>query len=284
MRGSIKHQVATILKKYNAQGISKKEERSKNETKGFNNQKVSPYIHSYESYRAVFSTIKNIAEYAKKHYNVKSIDKIDNNIIQMYFLGKIADGVSYKSISNQVSHLSKVKDEFQYTKDQLERVRFSANGVAKKQNLQPRAYKQTLLDKIKLENSKLQTTFELQRELGLRISAAISINLNNQLHKHQDGYTLTFKEKGGKISEKNISIELVNKIKENSKDGLFNVSQSTYTKSLKKEVIRNGGKWTGTHGMRHSYAQNRLEEGYSKQNVSENMGHIREEITDTYLR
>ena len=36
--------------------------------------------------------------------------------------------------------------------------------------------------------------------------------------------------------------------------------------------------------MRHSYAQNRLEQGYSKQNVSESIGHIREEITDTYLR
>jgi len=284
MRGSIKYQLSTILKKYDGKGISKKTNRENGDTKGFNNQKVSDKIHSYESYRATFSTMKNIAEYAKANHNIKSIDKISNNVIQLYFLKKITEGISYRTLSNQVSHLSKIEQEFAYDKNQLQTIRELAKGILPKQRLAPRAYNQKLLDKIQLQNSALQTTFNLQRELGLRVSAATFININTQLSKNGELNILKFKEKGGKVSEKVISNDLVSKLKENSVEGIFKVSTSTYTKSLEKAIKNNGGKWNGTHGMRHSYAQNMLEKGYSKQSVSESMGHQREEITDTYLR
>ena len=284
MRGSIKYQLSTILKKYDGKGISKKTNRENGDTKGFNNQKVSDKIHSYESYRATFSTMKNIAEYAKANHNIKSIDKISNNVIQLYFLKKITEGISYRTLSNQVSHLSKIEQEFAYDKNQLQTIRELAKGILPKQRLAPRAYSQKLLDKIQLQNSALQTTFNLQRELGLRVSAATFINVNTQLSKNGELNILKFKEKGGKVSEKVISNDLVSKLKENSVEGIFKVSTSTYTKSLEKAIKNNGGKWNGTHGMRHSYAQNMLEKGYSKQSVSESMGHQREEITDTYLR
>jgi len=45
-----------------------------------------------------------------------------------------------------------------------------------------------------------------------------------------------------------------------------------------------GNKYNGTHGLRHSFAQDKLEEGYTKGQVSEMMGHVREDITDVYLR
>ena len=58
----------------------------------------------------------------------------------------------------------------------------------------------------------------------------------------------------------------------------------TYSRNLEKAITKSGQKWTGTHGMRHSYAQNQLEAGKTKSEVSQEMGHNREEITDTYLR
>ncbi len=52
------------------------------------------------------------------------------------------------------------------------------------------------------------------------------------------------------------------------------------------------GRSTGAHGLRHSYAQERLDElqraGLSQDlaltTVSQEMGHFRAEITETYLR
>ena len=42
--------------------------------------------------------------------------------------------------------------------------------------------------------------------------------------------------------------------------------------------------YNGTHGMRHSYAQEQLSKGLSKAEVSAELGHVREEITNIYLR
>lgn len=52
------------------------------------------------------------------------------------------------------------------------------------------------------------------------------------------------------------------------------------------------GRSTGAHGLRHSYAQERMTElqnrGLSRdaalETVSQEMGHFRPEITETYLR
>jgi len=90
--------------------------------------------------------------------------------------------------------------------------------------------------------------------------------------------------KGGKILEKELSKELVQKVKENAKNGIFEIKKDTYTKELKEAIEKTGQTYNGTHGIRHSFAHQKLEEGYSKQEVSEMMGHNREEITNVYLR
>ena len=52
---------------------------------------------------------------------------------------------------------------------------------------------------------------------------------------------------------------------------------------FQKQIEKSGQKYNGTHGIRHSYAQKMLET-HSKAEVSKELGHTREEITDTYLR
>jgi site-specific recombinase XerD len=73
-------------------------------------------------------------------------------------------------------------------------------------------------------------------------------------------------------------------IRENATDGKFNIAYTTYKDNLKSAIEKSGQEYNGTHGIRHAYAQNLLEQGYSKAEVSKEMGHVREEITNTYLR
>ena len=86
---------------------------------------------------------------------------------------------------------------------------------------------------------------------------------------------------------------MVNKINSYiEKEKSFNVSYNSYSNALKKVVQEVGEKYSGTHGFRYNYAQNRMDfyqnQGYSRDEAlkmtSENMGHHRAEITEVYLR
>ena len=94
-----------------------------------------------------------------------------------------------------------------------------------------RAYKN--LDKITLKSEKAQIAFELQRDYGLRLKEAIHINLNRQL---KDNITLFVQGKGGKIIEKHLDRDLVQKIEKNAQNGIFELKKDIYTKELKEAI------------------------------------------------
>ena len=145
-----------------------------------------------------------------------------------------------------------------------------------KAELETRAYKN--LEKIDLKD-KNQVAFELQRDYGLRVNASTHIDLNKQLN----GNTLTFREKGGKLGKKELNPTLAQKLRENAVEGKYEVNKRTYSRDLQKKIEESGQKYNGTHGIRHTYAQKMLE-NHTKAEVSQEMGHSREEITHTYLR
>lgn len=122
----------------------------------------------------------------------------------------------------------------------------------------------------------------LQRDYGLRLKEATHINIDRFLN----GNMITVTGKGGKIIEREISQNMIDALKKHANEnGLYKVSQSTYSKNLRSALEEQGNQWNGTHGLRHSYAQKRmLEDGATKAEVSAEMGHVRESITDVYLR
>ena len=187
----------------------------------------------------------------------------------------------YRTASNYLSELGKVQEHFNFSKNDIKELRSEL-----KENLErtgqiaqeTRAYSN--LDKVVLKSEKAQIAFLLQRDYGLRLKEATHINLDRQLKDN----TLFVQGKGGKILEKELTKDLVQKIEKNAQNGIFEVKRDNYIKELKSEIEKTGQIFNGTHGIRHSFAQRKLEEGYSKAEVSEMMGHNREEITDVYLR
>lgn len=273
--GSINYQVAKIIKAHNGIRKSKLECRNKSGIVSIeSHHKVSNYFHSYKSLDNARNDLKNLGNYAKQEFGIKDMSKIDINVVTDWILDK---NITYNTASNYLSELNKVHEHFSFTREEIKELRKELKTELRKNELTHRAYKH--LDKIQLPE-KSQIAFELQRDYGLRMSEATHINIQKQLH----GNILSYQQKGGKWSEKEISKELADKIKEHSENGIYHISKNTYRDHLKKAIEKTRQKYNGTHGIRHAYAQKELEKGKTKQEVSESLGHKREEITNTYLR
>lgn len=272
--GSVKYQVSQIIQKVNGIGTSKKETREQSGVKSLESgHKVSEKVHSFKSLENLRNDLTNLANYAKAEFQIKDIREINIDIVSSWINSK---DISYNTASNYVSELNKVSEHFNFTREEIKDLRADLKKELPKTELETRAYKN--LEKIELK-PKHQVAFELQRDYGLRVNAASHINLDKQLN----GNTLTFREKGGKLSQKELSSNLAQKIRENAVEGKYEINKRTYARDFQKQIEKSGQKYNGTHGIRHTYAQKMLET-HSKAEVSQEMGHSREEITDTYLR
>lgn len=272
--GSVKYQVSQILQKVNGIGTSKKETRDQSGVKSLESgHKISDKVHSFKSLENLKNDLTNLANYAKTEFKIQDIKAINIDIVSSWIDSK---NIGYNTASNYFSELNKVSAHFNFTREEIKELRADLKNDLPKTVLETRAYKN--LEKIEL-NPKHQVAFELQRDYGLRVNASTHINLDKQLN----GNTLTYREKGGKLSQKKLNPNLAQKIRENAAEGKYEVNKRTYARDLQKKIKESGQKYNGTHGIRHSYAQKMMETN-SKAEVSQEMGHSRAEITDTYLR
>ena len=272
--GSVKYQVSQILQKVNGIGASKKETRDQSGVKSLESgHKVSDKVHSFKSLENLKNDLTNLATYAKNEFQLQDIKEINIDIVSSWLESK---NIGYSTASNYMSELNKVSDHFNFTRNEVKDLRADLKKELPKAELETRAYKN--LEKLELKD-KNQAAFELQRDYGLRVNASTHIDLNKQLN----GNTLTYREKGGKLSQKELNPTLAQKIRENAVEGKYEINKRTYSRDLQKKIEESGQKYNGTHGIRHSYAQKMLETN-SKAEVSQEMGHSRAEITDTYLR
>jgi integrase len=273
--GSIKYQVAKIIKKYNGIGQSKMESRNSSGLKSQNGHNVSDKFHSYKSLDNARRDLINLGEYANQKFKIKDMSKITAEVVRSWIQDK---DITYNTASNYLSELNKVADHFNFKREEIKALRTEFKTELKENILTSRAYKG--LEKIELKDPRANISFKLQRDYGLRVKEATHINLKNLSSNNM----LTYKQKGGMISEKEISKDLALKIREHAQNGKFEANRDIYTQQLKQEIEKTGQNFTGTHGIRHTFAQKKLEEGYSKAEVSKMLGHSREEITNTYIR
>ena len=271
--GSIKYQVSQILQKVNGIGTSKKNSRESGVKSLESGHKISDKVHSFKSMENLKNDLTNLATYAKSEFKISDIKAINIEIVSSWIESK---NIAYSTASNYMSELNKVSDHFNFTKEEIKDLRADLKKELPKAELETRAYRN--LEKIELKD-KHQVAFELQRDYGLRVNASTHIDLNKQLN----GNTLTYREKGGKLSQKELNPTLAQKIKENAIEGKYEINKRTYSRDFQKQIEKSGQKYNGTHGIRHTYAQKMLET-HSKAEVSQEMGHSRAEITDTYLR
>ena len=272
--GSIKYQISNIINSHNGIGVSKKEQRANSGLKSLENgHNVSDKIHSYKSIENLRNDLTNLANFSKENFGIKDITQISASNVRAWIESK---QITYNTASNYLSELNKVAEHFSFSKEEMKALREDLKAKLTNKTPETRAYKQ--LEKITLrENS--QVAFELQRDYGLRINAATNINIEKQLKDN----TLIYREKGGKLSQKELNASLTSKIIKNAVNGKYEINKRTYSIEIKKEIEKTGQKFNGSHGIRHAYAQKNIEEKKQSE-VSHELGHSRTEILKVYLR
>ena len=272
--GSIKYQISNIINSHNGIGVSKKEQRANSGLKSLENgHNVSDKIHSYKSIENLRNDLTNLANFSKENFGIKDITQISASNVRAWIESK---QITYNTASNYLSELNKVAEHFSFSKEEMKALREDLKAKLTNKTPETRAYKQ--LEKITLrENS--QVAFELQRDYGLRINAATNINIEKQLKDN----TLIYREKGGKLSQKELNASLTSKIIKNAVNGKYEINKRTYSREIKKEIEKTGQKFNGSQEIRHAYAQKNIEEKKQSE-VSHELGHSRTEILKVYLR
>jgi integrase len=148
-----------------------------------------------------------------------------------------------------------------------------------------------------------QVTAGIQYEGGARIRGAALIR-NAQLRGMRIDdiagkevgviFLPSVSTKGGREREifvsRNVYTDLCNLIAANN--GELKIDHDRYRHELKKAAVATNQRYTGSHGLRHSFAQRRLQECLArgmgevaaKLRVAHEMGHSRPAITELYLK
>ena len=115
---------------------------------------------------------------------------------------------------------------------------------------------------------------EVQLNLGLRVSEAVEVvnNVDRYLNERNGTLEGIIGKGGREYIPKEISGELVAKIRDSEI-----VDKREYQRDLQEEGVK-------SHDFRYTYAKAKDEEGLSKAEISEQLNHTREDITNYYLR
>ena len=298
MRGSVIYQVTTCLDSLNKFGSSKYEAKQELMKAGITKSgdiAQNTGIYSENTMKNYINAGVQAFQYIREEFGIKDITKITGEHIKSY-LEQRASEVEYKTLkidmaginkleqainnynNTDVNFRSAVEDFRQEIKLDKE---YIANNDESRALLNPTGVVNSLSD----ESHKLVAGMQL--EYGFRLNEVAKIDLNKQL----DNNTLSVQAKGGQIISKELSQEHITKLQELSFNGIFNINKLEYGNDLKNACTVNSEHYTGSHALRHNYAQNQFE-SYAKAGMSyneclrataEDLGHHREDITHRYL-
>jgi len=283
--------VNQVMKNANGIGTSKVQAKNSSQIKGQNGQSVSTKNHSIKSEQNMRSVVKQYTSFVKSNYEGKIAGNLTSESMEKFISSKIEEGIALSSINTYISALAKISDnlnELGVSATSRESITSYRDELIKEfgslQSIhENRAYSdpQQIVDTMH-QNTPYGLSTELQLQAGLRSDDAI--NISDKITINADN-TLNIQGSKGGISytTKELPSELIERVERAIEQG-YSVSYSEYKDTLKEEVSGVGQDWNGTHGLRYSYAQSEYQSGVSKEEISLNLGHSRESITDHYLK
>ncbi len=241
---------------------------------------------------------------------LKDIEKTTGEHIKSYLQSRIAGGVKYSTFERECAALSKYEkalnmwadkheknNEYNF-RDAIREVKEEAREVLDR-SVESRAYENPKELIAHIENDNFKTVANIQYEGGARINEVWKIEVNDLKGMRLDPYTKEFMGyvevtgKGGKEREIAVSIETYKSIETIIQEkGNMEFDKDEYRNSLKEAAELSGQEYTGSHGLRWNFAEERMEElqehtsmTYEErlQEVSWEMGHERADITEHYL-
>ena len=321
MKGSVKWQINQIFYEsgINQIGQSKHQAKEALKTKLSGKSPVTWHvigqnigIFSYktaDNYREIW---RQVASFAKENYKIRDVQKIDGQHIKEFIQSKIEKQVSLSMYQQYVAALYKFEmalngyaqkhntgNTYDF-KQQIQETNSSAyQTLIKNKNERNYENPSTLIDHIKNDEHKLVA--KIQYESGCRVSECTHLSLknlkglgNDPVTGEQKGVLYIEKAKGGKNGFKYVSVETYQKLEERlnaESSGKMSVNNGEYRNSLKKAAIKTDQQYTGSHGLRWNFAQERYEkileltknEAETLALVSKELFHERLNITKHYL-
>lgn len=270
-------------------------------------------IQSVGTARNYEQALKNVAtELARDGENLRDITKESANS----YLEARAEQVGQSQLNMERQALQSMMQNVTNALDKGERL--SVVQSEQQTALQSRAYTAEQVKEIAAHQSdKNALATEIAHSAGLRAHELATLapagernadarpSLENKFEgREAPNYTVV--GKGGLVREVSIPQELADRLEQTRLDSpeqvtdrgvhyeqQYNIgSGQAWSQSFSSASDRALGWSEGAHGVRHSYAQERMSElqsnGYSRENalevVSQEMGHFRADITEVYLR
>ncbi|ADU66175.1 integrase family protein [Desulfurispirillum indicum S5] len=308
MHGSVQKQVKSLFRTVDSVGTSKhqaKEVARFHGAKGWHEVGRQIGIHSHRTRDEYTRVWGELGQYMRSEFKIRDMQRITPEHVQSFLEGKIAAGVTYNSFTTYSSALQKLEVALDRLGEQygnhdpgtygfsntIALMRAEARGVLERAT-ETRAYEAPgkIIESL---SGTFQLAASMQLESGARISEISTIHAS-QLNP--DRNSVTVQGKGGKIRELQLSENTYMKLEEAigaAHKETFSLSGSFYRSALQVAAKHSNQKYTGSHGLRWNFAQNRMAEltgGQGKPyeqalvQVSQEMGHERGSITEHYLQ
>lgn len=271
----------------NGIGSSKTAAKSQSNTIGQNGQKVSSKAHSVKSLQNLRSITTQYVNYIKENHGNRVAKHINNETIKEFINHKLEQGNSQGTINTYISTLAKMSDNLNSlgvatsrTEITAYRQELKANGNDLQKNHTDRAYNNPQAIVNEMRDSPYFLSAQLAYEVGLRADDAIhsdkwTLNADNTLH-------ITGSKNGINYTTSHLSNETAQRVRDAIESG-YKVNYGEFREVLKEAVAHCNEHWTGVHGLRYSYAQEALNNGASRAELSLAMGHSRIEVLEVYL-
>lgn len=295
-RASVNSVIKAVMSNANGIGESKRDSRANSGIKGQNGQNISTKAHSISSIQNMRTVATQYFNHVKENHDGRVLENVNADTMKEFIDKKLEDGLSGASANTYISELARISDNLnQLGVDTVSRAEITdyRNELKEDHNLQSehsnRAYDnaENIVSSM-YENTAYGLSSELQYEAGLRADDALN---SDKWSINEDGSLHIENSKGGiEYDTKVLNEDLLEKVRE-AIEQEYKGNYEDYREALKDAVNENGEEWNGTHGLRYDFAQERFEElkeqGFNDNEalaeVSLEMGHSREEITEHYL-
>lgn len=269
-------------------GISKREVYKQNGG-------VSPYIHSWSTFKRYMGIAKDFVKWAKDR-GINRLDKVEYGHVKEYLLEKAEKGCSKKTLKLNMSALEKFFEAVG-RKDISESLRRDYTEIYSKGRYNGRALPfdkpREVISKIK--QTEYRVMAELQYLIGARLGDLKKIRIDDERK-----VVIIERSKGGKTREIDYRDrpekfqrikELKQKLDEYIKEKGWSKLRKEYPEAVRYVAKLLGEIYTGTHAFRVNYAQERykeltgrgISESVALKIVTRELGHERTSMAKYYV-
>jgi len=317
MTGSIVYQVQTLYKESGICkiGFSKHSDKesfrdSFHKKATWNDIGQNTGIYSYATADAYREVWISAFEHIKAKYHIRDIETITGDQVADFLFLKVKEQVKLATYKQYASALRKLSVALNLYAEKTESgLKYDFNesidaiselAVRELERFKGvRSYKNPEMMIENIPDDFHRLVAKIQHDGGARIDEVFGIKPESLQGVDIRPFTgkkagvVTVKGKGGKIRNIYIGVNEYNKLKASLNDKENNhFDKNKYRNVLKKAAAATGQKYTGSHGLRWNFAKNRMKDvqnggdcyEYGLSAVSLEMGHVRADITEHYLR